>query len=95
MPVSFSEDSLLVPSSVVTRAVDGASVLLNTATGKYFTLDDVGTRAWAVLTSAPSIQAAYDALLSEYDVEPEELRRDLERLIDSLSAKGLLKVRRA
>jgi len=94
-PLSFTGDRLLVPHGVVTRAVDGSTVLLNTVTGRYFTLDDVGSRAWTVLTSSASIQAAYDTLLSEYQVEPGQLRLDLETLIESLGVQGLAEIRPA
>jgi hypothetical protein len=92
MPLSFTEDRLVVPDRVVTRTVQGATVLLNLATGSSFLLDGIGTRAWAALTSAPSIQDAYDSLLAEYQVEPEQLKGDLETLVASLESQGLLEV---
>ena len=62
--ILMSPGDRLVPSdSVVTRVVNGSTVLLNTDTGRYFTLDEVGGRAWTVLTSSPSIQDARDRLL--------------------------------
>jgi hypothetical protein len=45
---------------------------------------------WAALTSSASIQVAYEALLAEYDVEPNTLRRDLEQLLSKLAAEGLI-----
>ena len=33
---------------------------------------------WQVLTDSDSIRAAYETLLTEYDVEPEKLQHDLE-----------------
>ena len=85
-------DRLIPAESVVTRNVNGSTVLLNTDTGRYFTLDEIGGRAWAVLTSSSSIQEARDRLLSEYAVEPAELMRDLEVLIASLRDQGLVEV---
>lgn len=95
MPLSFTDDRLVVPDRVVTRAVDGTTVLLNLDSGSSFVLDDVGTRAWTVLTTSRSIQHAYETLLAEYTVEPGQLRQDLEELIDALDAQSLLEVRRA
>jgi hypothetical protein len=45
---------------------------------------------WQVLADSASVKAACDTLLGEYDVEPEELERDLENLIEQLRAHGLL-----
>ena len=93
--MSLSPGDRLIPSdSVVTRVVNGSTVLLNTDTGRYFTLDEVGGRAWTVLTSSPSIQDARDRLLDEYAVDPHQLMRDLEALIASLTEQGLVEVGR-
>jgi hypothetical protein len=94
VPLSFANDRLIVPSGVVSRRVNEATVLLNSLTGRYFALDDVGTRAWAVLTASGSIQIAYEALLAEFDADPEHLKNDLERLIETLQDQGLLELRR-
>jgi len=93
-PLSFAHDRLVISDRVVARAVSGATVLLNLDSGRSFMLDDVGARAWSVLMSSASIQDAYDSLLSEYQVEPEQLRTDLSALIVDLEAQGLLEVRR-
>jgi coenzyme PQQ synthesis protein D (PqqD) len=93
MPMSPA-DRLIASDCVVTRVVNGATVLLNTDTGRYFTLDDVGGRAWTVLTSSPSIEEARDRLLDEYAADPVDLMRDLETLIASLTEQGLVEVGR-
>jgi hypothetical protein len=66
--------------------------LLNLDSECYFGLDEVGTRMWAALTSTPTTDAAYEALLEEYDVEPEQLRADLAGFMDSLAASGLIRI---
>ena len=83
-----------MPAHVVLQDVDGESVLLNLDSESYFGLDEVGTRIWAVLTQAPSIQEAYEALLAQYDVPPELLRADMEELIGQLVDNGLLELAR-
>jgi hypothetical protein len=74
------------------RELQGEAVLLNLGSESYFGLDAVGTRMWMLLTAAESIQAAYETLLDEYDVEPEKLREDLDGLIGKLVEHGLVKV---
>jgi hypothetical protein len=83
---------LSVPEHVLVRDLDGESVVLSLETEKYFGLDEVGTRMWTLLTRADTIQSAYDSLLAEYDVDPDQLRADIERLIGELSEQGLLVV---
>ncbi len=81
-----------VPQDVLFQDLAGESVLLNLQSEKYFGLDDVGTQMWQALTEAESIQAAYDMLLAEYDVEPEQLQQDLDNLIENLVEHGLVEV---
>ena len=89
MAVSFS-DRVRVAPDVLFRLVSDEGVLVNLNTEVYLGLNPVGTRMWSVLNTASSIQAAYEALLEEYDVEPSELRRDLEEFIDQLFAQHLI-----
>ena len=87
--VSFSE-RLTVAPDVLFRPVGDEGVLLNLNTTLYLGLNRVGTRMWNVLTSASSIPAAYDALLEEYEVEPSQLRADLEEFIQRLLGQRLI-----
>jgi hypothetical protein len=80
------------PDGVLVRELEGESVLLNLNSESYFGLDGVGTRMWAALTASPSIEAAYETLLAEYEVEPEHLRTDLSRFVEKLAAAGLIDV---
>jgi hypothetical protein len=47
---------------------------------------------WQVLTSSESIAAAQASLVSEYDVEPEQLQQDLDKLITQLVEQGLIEI---
>jgi len=87
--VSFSE-RLTVAPDVLFRLVGDEGVLLNLNTTMYLGLNPVGTRMWNALTSASSIQAAYDTLLAEYEVEPAQLRTDLEEFIQRLLGQKLI-----
>ena len=87
--IAFSS-RVIVPATVLFRELDGESVLLNLETESYLGLDDVGTRMWMLFTAEPSIQAAYEKLLAEYDVTPDALRRDVEVLLGQMLEHGLI-----
>ena len=90
-PLSFAS-RVSVPADVLVNVVGEESVLLNLKTERYFGLDGVGTRMWTVLTTSPSVQAAYEKLLAEYEVEGGRLRADLQALISQLTEQGLLEI---
>jgi hypothetical protein len=79
-----------VPESVHSREVGGETVILDTVGGTYYGLDEVGTRIWDLVRDGRSVEAVETVLLDEYEVEPDDLHRDLERLLDELLDQGLL-----
>ena len=81
-----------VPDGVLIQELQGESVLLNVNTENYYGLDEVGTRMWAVLSEAPSIADAIDALLEEYEVERATLETDVNDLLAELLKKKLIEV---
>src|SRR5436309_3338664 len=83
---------MTVARDVLFRLLGEEAVLLNLKTEMYLGLDPVGTRMWEVLTEASSIQAAYDALVQEYDVEPAQLRQDLDGFLGKLLEQELISV---
>lgn len=91
MQFSFS-DRVRIPEDVLISRLQEESVILNLDSERYFGLDDVGTRFLSVLTTSESIEAAYQSLLEEYDVDREVLRDDLLALIENLSQQGIIEV---
>jgi hypothetical protein len=82
----------VVPPHVLIRHLDGESVLLNLQSERYFGLDTTGTRMWELVTTEPNVAAAFEKLLTEFDVEPEPLRNHLNELLSGLVENGLLQV---
>ena len=93
MSISF-QDRAKLPDEVLLSGLQDESVLLNLENERYYGLEEVGTRMLAVLTSSPSIEAAYETLLSEYEVDPQRLREDLAELVEKLVKEGLVEITR-
>ena len=55
-------------------------------------LDPVGTEMWVVLTNTSSIEAAYNSLLQEFDVDSVQLRKDLHDFVEKLLNQGLVEL---
>ena len=92
--VSFMDRAEVRPH-VLVRYLDKESVLLNLETERYFGLNETGTRMWQLVTVAPSIDAAYQELQNEFDVESQALRSDLSDLLIRLVENGLLQIQPA
>ena len=88
----MSNQKLRIPEDVIYRDLAGEAVILNLKTGTYFGLDPVGTRMWSLIAELQSTDKVVEVLLSEYEVEEQQARSDLEELIRQLLSKGLLRV---
>lgn len=80
-----------VPPEVLSKELDGETVLLDLAGENYFKLDEVGTRVWQLLVEDGDPEQALETVLEEYEVDQETLREDMERLLSQLLDAGLLK----
>jgi hypothetical protein len=89
--VSFNQRISATPDTLINLVGDEA-VLLNLKSETYFGLDPMGTRMWAALTGAASVQEAFETLLAEYDVSVEVLRKDLTDLLEKLASHGLIEM---
>ena len=90
--MSTLETRIKIPKETLFHEVDNEMVLLNLGNGKYFSLDDVGTRMWALMTEHEQLKAVHQALLEEYQADPLQLEQDLLELTDKLAANGLLQI---
>jgi len=65
-------------------------VLLNLKSQQYYSLDDVGSRMWNLLLEHRDLDVVSSILLTEYDVDRNRLRTDLEILVGELAQAGIL-----
>lgn len=86
--------SLIVASKEqVSTDLGEEAVILNLKTGVYHGLDAVGARIWNLLAETGRVNDILDALLKEYEVEPDRCERDLLALLQKLADEGLIEVR--
>jgi len=81
-----------VPSGVMFRDLEGEAVLLELGTGRYFGLNETGTRIWLLLQEHGSVEAVLRAMLEEFDVAEDLLRSELLSFLDTLSSQQLLEI---
>ncbi|MBE2262958.1 MAG: PqqD family protein [Burkholderiaceae bacterium] len=77
---------------VLHQELGGETVLLNLVDEHYFGLDPVGSRIWQLLGETGQAEAIVGQLLQEYDVDEQQLRGDVERLVQELLGAGLVQL---
>lgn len=74
--------------------VEDEMVLLGLEDGIYYGLNPVGAFIWEQIKEPKSVEEIRDAILEEYDVEKSECEKDLLDLLQHLSEKGLIVVKK-
>jgi Coenzyme PQQ synthesis protein D (PqqD) len=76
-------------SNIVWSILDGETVLLDTSSGYYFSMNPVATEIWQGLQQGDSLSHIVETIASRYGVKEERVRRDVTELIGELRAAKL------
>ena len=87
--------TITLSPEVISQEVSGETVLLDLESENYFGLDEVGTRIWQLIKESGDLQAIYNTLLDEYEVEEQRLQTDLEALLGEIAGLGLITLKEA
>jgi hypothetical protein len=88
-----SESSIVVASKdQISSDLAGEAVILNLKSGVYFGLNEVGAKIWTLIQQPRAVRDLRDALLAEYEVEPDVCNRDLLQLLQDLKVADLIEV---
>jgi hypothetical protein len=77
----------------VSSDLAGEAVILDFKSGVYYGLNEVGASIWNLIQEPRTVNEIRDAILAEYEVEPEQCDRDLFALLQQLEASGLIEVK--
>ena len=94
MSTHLSGQSVVVAAKdQVSCDLQGEAAILNLANGVYYGLDLIGAQVWTLLQQPRRVEEIRDAVLREYEVEPERCQSDLLALLERLQSEGLIEVR--
>lgn len=79
-----------IQSHLSLSALDGESVLLDSRSGRYYSLNATGARMLAILSETGDPDAVVPRMACEYDADPERIREDWDRLYRDFLARGFL-----
>lgn len=84
-------DNRLTPAKHVVSTMHGArTVLLDSRSGHYYGLDEVGSRIWNLAEAGFAPSSIAEKLAQEYDAPPEKLKQDVDAFIYELKNSRLL-----
>jgi len=83
-----------VADSSVSADFEREAIILNSNTGLYYGLENVGARVWSLLQKPITVLELIETVASEYEVETERCENDLNILLEEFVAEGLVEVKK-
>jgi Coenzyme PQQ synthesis protein D (PqqD) len=87
------ETSVRCRAGVEMRSFPGGVLLVDMATGQCFRLNKTGGDIWLLLRGNIPLSAICEQLAKKYEMQPEAVAKDVERLVDDLGQANLVERR--
>ncbi len=75
---------------VISETIDGETIILHLGNGFYFSVGGCGPQAWQMLSGATAVDDVVAALDAAHDTAGVDVRAEVERFVEELTAEGLL-----
>jgi hypothetical protein len=75
---------------VINEMIDGEAIMINLATGNYYSLDSIGGEVWELLEQSLSVGQVVSELGRRYEASEEAIRSAVEDLLEQLSREDLV-----
>jgi hypothetical protein len=75
---------------VTSKIIDGEAIIINLASGMYYSLDKTGATVWMLIGGGYSIEEIADVLSGRYSVAIDRVREDVDRLINEMVKQNLV-----
>lgn len=72
--------------------IDNETVMMHIQTGKYYGLDDIGSRIWKMAEEKIRVKEIIVKLMEEFDVDEQQCEKDVIELLNDMKANDLIRV---
>lgn len=79
-----------IPHTVMVQSVDDETLLFDSATELFFSLNDTGAMFWESMSEHSNLADVHAELLEAFEVDPAQLEADLATFAALLSEQGLV-----
>jgi hypothetical protein len=84
---------IVVAADALVAHMDGEVVVLHAGTKDYHHLNETGQHIWRGIEQGSGVDTIVDGLLAAYEIDREQARAAVLRLIDELASAGIVEVR--
>ena len=89
-PQSIKDFKIELLDHVLHQELDGEIVLLDVNSGDYYSLNEVGSTIWGLISEKKALSEILEVLCHEFDADASVLKSDLEAFVRQLDEAGFL-----
>jgi hypothetical protein len=82
----------LASGRAAAKVIDGDAIVIDTVTGRYYSLEGSGEAAWSLFVSSATLGEAAEALRARYDAADTDVLADVIRLAEQLLDENILEL---
>jgi hypothetical protein len=75
---------------VTSKIIDGEAIIINLASGMYYSLDKTGALVWMLIGAGYSVEESANQLSGRFSVPVQRVRDDIDRLVNHLLEQNLV-----
>jgi hypothetical protein len=77
--------------AVISETIDGETVIINLASGTYYSLKHAGAAIWAAIQQSASLGVIAAIVRSSYDVDGHDIEHEISTLVQRLAEEDLVR----
>ncbi|WP_232282922.1 lasso peptide biosynthesis PqqD family chaperone [Pedobacter sp. BAL39] len=75
---------------IMATAIDGEFVMMSIETGKYYGLNNIGSRIWELIEKKSDVTSICHQLTEEYNVIEDECNQQVIELLEQMKAQNII-----
>lgn len=84
------DTKITIPDTLFLQTVDDDTILLDTNTQEYFSLNELGTTIWDIMSKANNLKEVKKEILEKYEVDEKQVESDILKFVEVLYSKKLI-----
>lgn len=84
------DTKITIPDTLFLQTVDDETILLDTETQEYFSLNESGTMIWNILEEKKNLKEVQETILDMYEIDENQVESDILKFVEALKEKKLI-----
>lgn len=84
------DTKITIPDTLFLQSVDEDTILLDTNTQEYFSLNEVGSTIWDIMSKVNNLKEVKKEILECYEVDEIQVESDILKFVEALKDKKLI-----